>query len=343
MANKRVSELAPITRAELDPTDLFLLADVSANESKKLELQDLNDYVLDNGRFTGSFDGTASYAIHALSASWAPFQTSCSYALNSSFALLALTASYALKALSASYSFSGSYALTASYALSSSYQTAFSSAFSNLAKSASYLIYTPGVFNGTASYALTSSMSITSISASYAKTASYVVTSSYARTASYVANVNTASYALTASYVNTARNGVFQKLYASTVVPQTGTASTPPFMADIPNLIITTVATHDFPIYLINISVAVGGITAATLWRSSSFADEALLNPIAFISGGVGNCETIAASYLDSPGILKGDIIYYRGRVYNDLGNYYVNTSVDGIRQGTSTLSIIEF
>lgn len=215
MANKRVSELTAITAAELASNDLFLLADVAPNpESKKLEVSELSTYLNINNR-TGSLYGTASWALNAVSASWAPFQISCSYASTSSWAWRAITSSFALDALSASYARSSSYAITASYALTSSVQLIYSSAFADYARSASYLIYTPRVFNGTASYALTSSRSITTISSSFLTysplisngTASFAATASKAISTSFLNfngnNNGTASHAMTAGNANT--------------------------------------------------------------------------------------------------------------------------------------------
>lgn len=156
MANKRISELVPITAPQLDFADLLLLSDISAHESKKLQLGDLSNFLLPDGRLTGSLLGTASYAMNAATASYAPF-ISASYAKTSSWAYNISTASYALAALSASYSYSSSYCITASYALTSSVELVYSSAFAEYAQTASYLLLTPGMPNGTASYALTAS------------------------------------------------------------------------------------------------------------------------------------------------------------------------------------------
>jgi hypothetical protein len=216
MANKRVPELVAITAAEMSPQDLLLLADVAPfPESKKLPLSELSVYLLNNGNLTGSFYGTSSWAINAISASWAPYQESASYASTSSWAWRSITSSYAIDALSASYALSSSYAITASYAITSSVQLIYSSAFADYARSASYLIYTPGVFNGTASYALTSSRSITSVSSSFLTyspltpngTASFAATASQAISSLFLSfngnNNGTASHAMTAGNADT--------------------------------------------------------------------------------------------------------------------------------------------
>lgn len=85
MANKRISELAPITAPELDFADLLLLSDITAYESKKLQLGDLGNFLLLGGKLTGSLLGTSSYAV------WAG---TSSFALNSVVPSNVLTASY---------------------------------------------------------------------------------------------------------------------------------------------------------------------------------------------------------------------------------------------------------
>ena len=73
---------------------------------------------------TGSLFGTASYAVQALSASWAPVQVSASYATTASYVLNAVTASY----VTGSVHTSANPALSASYALSSSFASTTSTA-----------------------------------------------------------------------------------------------------------------------------------------------------------------------------------------------------------------------
>jgi len=346
MSNKRVSELAPITMAELQPVDLLLLADVSSNESKKLTIQDVSGYILTDGsqvsKLTGSLFGTASWAVNSKSASYliytpgvfngtASYALSSSISITSSFALYANSSSAALNAVSASWALSSSYALSASYVFSSSYAN--TSTLSEFAKSASYLIYTPGVFNGTASYALSSSV---------ARSSSYALSSSYARSSSYAFS---SSYAITASYVSNAAsadNGVFQKNGILSYVTQSCTGFTEDSPDNVPNLIAILSTSHDNPYYLINISIAIakGG---GCLWRSSSLGDIALINTIGFISGGIGEVDTLSATYIDHVAVSKGSTITYRGRVYENTGSYYIHQSINGLRHGTSSLSIIEF
>ncbi len=201
MANKRVSELVSIAATELDVADLLLLSDVSEHESKKLQVKELSDFILSGGNLSGTLYGTASYAKNAATASYVEM-ISASYASTASWALKINTASYALTALSASYSQRSFWATTASYALTSSVELVYSSAFSDYARTASYLRWTPGISNGTASYALTASHVIaTQNSTSYAATSSWAYNSISASRAISSANVDTASFTYTASYL----------------------------------------------------------------------------------------------------------------------------------------------
>lgn len=207
MANKRVSELAPITAAELDFVDLLLLSDVTAHESKKLQLSDLSNFLLLDGRLTGSLFGTASYAYNSGTSSYtlnAPIPSivpSASYLIYTP-GMSNGTASYALAALSASYALGSSYCITASYALTSSVQMVYSSAFADYARTASYLLLTPGSTNGSASYALTASYVLnTQVSTSYAASSSWAWNAITASRADTAALADTASLVKTASYL----------------------------------------------------------------------------------------------------------------------------------------------
>lgn len=180
MANKRVSELNELLAAQVDQTDLFLVTDVSAFESKRIRAVQLQTYALAGTasyasnansasyalnsstasflRYNGVFNGSASYAISAsfaLSSSWAAFVQSASYAISASYAL------------SSSYASMSFWAVTASYAQTASVNLVISSALADLATSASYLIYTPGFNNGTASYAISSSRAVNANTASF--------------------------------------------------------------------------------------------------------------------------------------------------------------------------------
>ena len=102
---------------------------------------------------------------------------------------------------------SSSYCITASYALTSSVELVYSSAFADYARTASYLLLTPGSTNGSASYALTASYVInTQVSTSYAASASWAYNAITASRAVTAALADTASLVQTASYL--AFNGV---------------------------------------------------------------------------------------------------------------------------------------
>jgi histone arginine demethylase JMJD6 len=351
MANKKVSELVQITWNQLRPQDLFLLSDVIAHESKKLTLQDLDTYIFSAG-LSGSLLGTASYAIQAISTSYSPSQVTASYSSTSSWAFNISTASYALQASSASWSLSGSYVLTASYAITSSAQMALSSSYANLAtyaNSASYLVYTPGIFNGSASYALaslTSSYALTSTTSSYTLSSSFSSTSSYITASKVIGTVNRAIYSDVAQWATVGQNGVFAKLFALSSGSQSQTGITIDTPDTASGLMVSINAAHPFPTYLINMSVAVGGVTGVVLWRISPYdppGGAALISSIAVSSASLSGVETISATYVDLVSAVTGDPIFYLGCVYNPSGYYYLNQSVDGTQFGTSSLSVIEF
>lgn len=209
MPNRRVPELNELLWDTIHPNDVFLISDISEYESKKIKAGNLKKHVL---------DGTASYSLrnvtssHAIMADTASHVVTASYALTCSctcdcdqFVSSALNAIHSIFSDTASYATTSSYSITASYALTSSAQFAEHSKFSN---SASYLIYIPGINNGTASYAIKSLLSLYSNSSSYLiytpginnGTASHAITSSNSLTASYLQYNGpfngTASYAI---------------------------------------------------------------------------------------------------------------------------------------------------
>lgn len=147
------------------------------------------------------FYGTSSFAHRATTASYAEVAqitlTCVTNATTADFATFAGSSSYASASRSSSYLWyhpilnpkNGS----ASYALKA--YSADSATNANNATNASFLLYT-GVYNGSASYALSSSKVL---SASYARSASYVRSSSYSKSGSYA---RSASYAKSGSYSN---------------------------------------------------------------------------------------------------------------------------------------------
>ena len=181
MANLKVSQLNALTFANVSANDLFMIADISATQSKQISALDLQTYVLNNGSITASVDGSSSYALiaqYALNATTSP---------NSTYATSSLSSSWASASLN---TISSSYSLTASYALNT-----VSSGIPKNSSSASYLQYI-GNYNGTASYAIVAG------NANYATNANYAI-NSYHSTFSDTASV---AYALANSGVNMSGN-----------------------------------------------------------------------------------------------------------------------------------------
>ena len=228
MANKRVSELAQITPAELDAQDIILVAHMFPSpESKKMTVDDFATYLLSDGNISGSFYGTSSYAQTASYALNATTQISSSHSLTSDYSYhgdFAFTCDQAYNAYAAD---TASYVKVAQTALTASFGTATFASNSIYTQTASYLLYVPGNSNGTASFALSSltasyalnasnnggsnggssSWASSSISASYASTTAQAAYAGYAynglRT-SLADLATTASYANTASFSKTA-------------------------------------------------------------------------------------------------------------------------------------------
>ena len=316
MANMRVSELVQITVPEMVAGDLLLISDITANQSKKLAISDLGTFLIQNGLLTGSFNGTASYAMVAATASYV-LPGSASYAPTASWALNVNTASYALTAKSSSNAVTSSYVVTASYALFASVQSVFSASFAGNAQTASFLFYTPGATNGTASSAITASYALkTSPTASFAVTASYVlglvtqVSASYALTASVS---NTASYAQTSAYL----------LFNGT---PNGTASYALVSANVAGV------TSDY-----------GTFIAITQSVSSSQLDQVTINPSV---GGFKNTNfealgTVCVPFTSSNGPTNGSIQFFvldrqnGGSQSLDSSPIYVNLASSSSISGT--------
>ena len=157
--------------------------------------------------FAANVPATASYALQALSSSFANNASTASYvsnAISSSYSTFALTSTSASHALNANNSISSSYALTASFAANvpatASYALqALSSSFANNASTASFVLNAIS-----SSYSVSSSFSSTSISSSFALNANSANTASYvlnAVSASFVTSASFATNALTASFL----------------------------------------------------------------------------------------------------------------------------------------------
>ena len=184
MANEKVSQLNELTAAEISSTDIFLVGDTSAIESKKMSAAQLLLFVESSGSFA------AYTSIQANTAS---------YILGSGVDGAVATASYVEQSISSSYS---SYSENSTLASTASY---FNTSSISIVPTASHLRYT-GVPNGTASYAVVSNTTFNSSqsaflvysggnngTASYAITASHVSSASYARSSSMSTSASYAS------------------------------------------------------------------------------------------------------------------------------------------------------
>lgn len=226
MANRRVSELNELLSTQLAANDLILIADVSAIESKRIRASELKAFSL-NGTASYSFNSlSSSYSLRTTSASWSPPMESASYALSTSYSDWARSASVVISAswaLSSSFASRSFWATTSSYSLKSETQLVISSGLADLARSASHLIYTNGLNNGTASAAIVAFNATSSLSSSlliynggFNGSASYALTSSQCRTSSFSSTSSFLNYTAsksngTASFAVSASNAVFAK------------------------------------------------------------------------------------------------------------------------------------
>jgi hypothetical protein len=190
--NKRITELVSITPAAIANGDLFALADVSVPETKKLAISDLATWVGASASISinsASYSKTASFLIFPPGSR---VNGTASFSISSSWAGLAYSASFVV---------SSSRATTASYSRTCSYLdgTLSGSITADNAKTASYLKY-QGWFNGSSSYALTSSRTISSDTASYIYYPYLPIGSSFNNGTIY--RSITASLALTASSIS---------------------------------------------------------------------------------------------------------------------------------------------
>lgn len=199
MANEKVSQMVSLTAGEVAGNDLFMIVDSSARESKKISVSDVITYFEATGSFsahatladTASYIQGANVAGSVNSASYAQNATSASHANNADNAI---TASFALNGGSGNSGgttlFTGStYQITASAARSSSY--AVTATFASSSQVTSQLQYL-GIPNGTASFAISASEAVMTLSASY---------TAYAASASVAGSATTAFSAVSASNV----------------------------------------------------------------------------------------------------------------------------------------------
>jgi hypothetical protein len=241
--NKRVSQLTALTAAEVVSSDLFLIVDTSAKESKKIAASDLSAYLNASGSLT---------AIHSVTSDTA------SYIQGSKVDGSVFSASYAVSAsnsISSSYSKQSS---TASFAITASFAQNVGTAGNS--STSSFLLYA-GFPNGTASFALTSSKSTTSLTSSFLiytgvpnGTSSYAIKTglvdlaTHALTASMLAGSGptslSASYALFAENSNVSQNSTSASFLVFS--PNNGTASYAVVAGGVANIL------NDFGIFLAN-------------------------------------------------------------------------------------------
>ncbi len=185
MGNQRVSQLVQLYLQDIQPNDVFLVTDISALESKQMEVSQLLLYFEQNGIFN-SYNSTLA--------------ATASYIKASNIDGLEIAGVIASQSISSSYSLTSSYA---SYSLASSTASYSSFCVSNMtnAQTASYLQYT-GIPNGTSSYSVYSPVSGISTqslklyydginpngTASYSITSSNAINAIFATSASFITN-----------------------------------------------------------------------------------------------------------------------------------------------------------
>ena len=342
MANEKVSQMTSLTAAEVAGGDLFLITDMSAQESKKITASDMLLYIQTTGSFNAITAVNAETASHLLPIGRNITVTSSSYSETSSYSHLAgnvihadtasfaYTASYVdLGSLSevatASYlKYTGVPNGTASYSLTSS--------FVNLAKTSSFLLYTPGLNNGTSSYSISGSFALNCLTASTVSDLN-LINATTATSASW------ASASLTSSY--NLGNGIFSYKNMLSYTKMAGTGGTRDNPFPITGLEAKILPKSVNSSFLIILSTVIGqGSTA--LWKSSSVFLGPLIKEIGSYNGDTLDAITLVTTYVDNPSYTIP--VTYSAQVYNeDSGPWYVNRSVDNNYHGTSSLTVIEF
>jgi hypothetical protein len=155
--------------------------------------------------FTGSLQGTSSWANNATTASYILNAVSSSYAATASYVLNAITASFALNSITSSFATSSISASFATSSISASYATnALSASFATSSISASYATNALSAsFSQTASFvrnAVSSSYATFAQNAFLATTASYTLYTSLANAAVYAQNALFATSSISASF-----------------------------------------------------------------------------------------------------------------------------------------------
>lgn len=270
MANKRLSELLPLTAGDVEARDLLYIVDCSSTLSKKIEAGELKTYLGDNVDSasyakSASWSETSSY-IHPrnvgliASASWSE---TASYAFTASWAFNTLVTTYVSGETVLGTVPSSSVSRTSSYVLplfagidNGTVYRAITASKADNAATASYLQYY-GINNGSASYAISSSRSENVATASYinyvagilsnvseskrsilADTASFLkYTGANNGTSSYSMTAKTSSYNQSASFLN--YTGVYNGSASYGVIALTSSYSTNAYYSSYANIATT--------------------------------------------------------------------------------------------------------
>jgi hypothetical protein len=311
--------------------------------------------------FTGSLQGTASWANNAINATSASYAVTSSLAINANNAINAATASYVLNAQSASY-WSGSIinaatasyvlqAVSASFATTASYaQNAISASFASTASSVNRLnqnVVISGSLTVTGSTNIIGDSGTTILSSnadtlvftgSFYTTGSIVstgslnilggVTGSLLGTASYAAQALTSSFAATASSADNFT--VRGTLTAQTLVAQTITSSIE-FVTGSTRNGSTTANTHQFTGSVsITGSLAINGVDYNS--TSASFETRILNNS--------GSIAQLSGSYLSDSSSFANRATNNSASIALLSGSYLSDSSSFAVRATNNSASI---
>jgi hypothetical protein len=311
--------------------------------------------------FTGSLQGTASWANNAINATSASYAVTASLAINANNAINAATASYVLNAQSASY-WSGSIinaatasyvlqAVSASFATTASYaQNAISASFASTASSVNRLnqnVVISGSLTVTGSTNIIGDSGTTILSSnadtlvftgSFYTTGSIVstgslnilggVTGSLLGTASYAAQALTSSFAATASSADNFT--VRGTLTAQTLVAQTITSSIE-FVTGSTRNGSTTANTHQFTGSVsITGSLAINGVDYNS--TSASFETRILNNS--------GSIAQLSGSYLSDSSSFANRATNNSASIALLSGSYLSDSSSFAVRATNNSASI---
>jgi hypothetical protein len=213
MANEKVSQMTSLTATELVAGDFFMVVDTSARESKKISTGDILTYIEATGSFNAYHASVSDTSSYVAGSNVNGSVVSSSYSFNSVSSSWAQQTQNSINSISASYVPSGAISPTASFLLYSgvfngSASYAISASTVNFAATSSKLLYIPGVTFNTASYALSSSNTLNSISSSYSLSSSYSISSSYSLSSSYSISSSNAITANSSSFLVNSYNPV---------------------------------------------------------------------------------------------------------------------------------------